>query len=71
MHGNPHRFGSRRVQTLNDTGLKCFDKLKEGLEARHFSQAQVDPCVWYKEEMELLFYVDNFLTLISYKDKID
>ena len=34
-------------------------------------QSQVDPCVWYKEEMVLLFYVDDCLMFSPYKDKID
>ena len=33
-----------------------FEKIKEGLEARGFLQSQVDPCLWYKEEMALLFF---------------
>ena len=29
-------------------------------------QLQVEPCVWYREEIALLFYVENYV-----KDKID
>ena len=43
---------------LKDAGLTWFEKLKEGIDARYFYQSQVNPCVWYKEEMVLLFYVD-------------
>ena len=39
---------------LREASLGWFEKLKEGLEARDF----VNPCVWYKEEMVLIFYVD-------------
>ena len=31
----------------------------------------MDPCVWYSEEMVLLFYVDNCIMLSHSKDKID
>ena len=31
----------------------------------------MDPCVWYKEEMVLLFYVDDCLIFSPSKDKID
>ena len=48
-----------------------FEKLKEGLEARYFFQSQVYPCVWYKEYIVLLFYVDECLMLGSSKDTID
>ena len=39
------------------------------MEARDFFQLQVDPCVWYTEEMVLLFYVDDclFFVLLSIK----
>ena len=41
------------------------------MEARYFSWSQVDPCVWYKEEKFLLFYVDDGLMFNPSKDKID
>ena len=56
---------------IKDAGLAWFDKLKEGLEARYFSQSQVDPRAWYKEEMFLLFYVYDCLMSSPSKDKID
>ena len=31
----------------------------------------MDPCLWYKGEMVLLFCVDNSLMFIRSKDKID
>ena len=36
-----------------------------------FSQSYVDPCVWYRDEMVPLFYVDDHLLFSSSKDKID
>ena len=42
-----------------------------GLEARNSVQSQVDPFVWYKEEMVLLFYIDDCQLLNPYKDKIN
>ena len=51
----------KNLYGLNDAVLAWFEKLKEGLEARYFFQSQVDPYVWYKEEMFLLFYVDDCL----------
>ena len=47
-----------------------FKKLKEGIEAIYFFRSLVDPCVWYKEEMVLLFYIDECLMLSPSKDKI-
>ena len=58
-------FGSK------DEGLSLFEKFKEGLEARISFQSQLDPCVWYKEEMVLIFYVYDWLIFSPSKDKID
>ena len=41
------------------------------MEARGFLQFQVDSCVWYKEEVVLLLYVNDCLMFIPSKDKID
>ena len=41
------------------------------MKARDFFQSQVDPCVWYKKEMVILFYVDYCQIFSPYKDKID
>ena len=38
--------------------------------AIYFFRSLVDPCVWYKEEMVLLFYIDECLMLSPSKDKI-
>ena len=61
----------QKLYGLKDVGLACFEKIKEGLQARYFVQSQVDPCVWYKEEMVLIFYDDYCLMFIISKDKID
>ena len=51
--------------------MAWFEKRKEVLEARYFSQSHVDPCICYKEEIVLIFYVDSRLIFIPIKDKID
>ena len=56
---------------LKYAGLSWFEKLKEGLEARYFVQSQVDLCLWYKEEIVLLSYVDDCLIFSPSKDEID
>ena len=61
----------KKLYDLKYAGLVWFEKLKEGLEARYFFQSQVYPCVWYKEYIVLLFYVDECLMLGSSKDTID
>ena len=56
------------VYVIKDAGIDWFDNLKECLEARGFVQYQVDPYVWYREEIVLLFYVDSFLMFSPSKD---
>ena len=61
----------KNLDGLKYAGLAWFEKLKEIMEARYFVQSQVDPCVWYKEEIGLLFYVYDCLLFSPSKDKID
>ena len=61
----------KNLYGLKDAVLACFEKLKEGLEDRSFFQSQVDPFIWYKEEIILIFYIDDCLIFIPSKDKID
>ena len=41
------------------------------MDTRGFLQSQVYPCVWYIEDMVLLFYVDYCLNFSPSKNKID
>ena len=41
------------------------------MEAGGFLKSQVDTCVWYREEMVLLFYVEDCLIFSTSKNKID
>ena len=61
----------KNLYALKDVYLIWFEKLKAVLEAREFFKSQVNPCVWYKEEMSQLFYVYGFLIFSPSKDKID
>ena len=61
----------KNLYVLKDSGLELFEKLEEGLEAIDSFQSQVDPCIWYKEEMVLLFYIADCLIFSPSKDKID
>ena len=61
----------KNLYGLKDSGLTWFEKIKKDLEARGFVQSQLYPCLWYKEEMVLLFYVDGLIMFSPSKDKID
>ena len=40
------------------------------MKAIEFVQSNVNPCVWYREEMVLLFYVDDCLMFSPSKEKL-
>ena len=61
----------KNLYVIMDEGLSWFEKLKEVLEARKFFQYRLDPCVWYSEDMALLWYVYGCLMSSPYTDKID
>ena len=54
---------------LKDADMTRSEKLMGGLEAMNLVQSKVDSCVWYKEEMVLLFYVYYWLMFSNSKDK--
>ena len=41
------------------------------MKVRGFLQSQLDPCVWYREDMVLLFYVGGCHIFSPSRDKID
>ena len=41
------------------------------MESRGFVKSQGDPFKWYREEIVLIFYVDDLLIFFPYKYKID
>ena len=51
--------------------MSWFEKLKPGMEARGFLQYQVYPCMWYREDMALLLYVDDCLIFSPSNNKIN
>ena len=51
--------------------MAWYEKTKEDMEDIGFSQSQVYPCVWYREYIVLLFYVDSFFMISLSKDKLD
>ena len=59
------------IYGLKYAGLAWFGNIKKCLEAIGFVQYQVDPGVWYREEIDILFYVDDCLIFSPSKDKID
>ena len=59
------------IYVIKYVGIAWFEKLKKGMQERGFVQLEVYPCVCYREDIVLIFYVDFFLTFINFKYKVD
>ncbi len=61
----------KNVYGLKDAGKTWHEFLKEGLIARGFKQGEVDPCVFYKEDLILMIYVDDVICFSPKAELID
>ena len=62
----------KNLYGLKDAGLKWFEHLKSGLvNQMGFSQSDVDPCVFFKEGIIILVYVDDCLLFSDSERLID
>ena len=52
-------------------GKAWFDHLCKGLTNLDFEQSKVDPCVWYRDKVIILFYVDNTWIFSPTKQEAD
>ena len=51
--------------------LNWYEKLKQGLVDRGFTPSKIDPCLYLKENMVLLTYVDDCIIISPLKENID
>lgn len=56
---------------LKQASLNWFEKLKQGLKDRGFTPSEIDPCLYLKENMVLLTYVDDCIIISPSKDTIN
>ena len=56
---------------LKQASLNWFEKLKQGLIDRGFKPSEIDPCLYLKENMVLLTYVDDCIIISPSKENID
>ena len=61
----------KNVYGLKDAGRTWHEHLKKGLLDRGFKQGIVDPCVFYKETLILLIYVDDVICFCPEDQPID
>jgi hypothetical protein len=48
---------------LKQASLIWFQKLKQGLVDQGFTPSEIDPCLYLKENIVLLNYVDDFILI--------
>jgi hypothetical protein len=56
---------------LKQASLNWFEKLRQGLMDRGFTPSEIDPCLYLKENMVLLTYVDDCIIISPSKDSIN
>jgi histone deacetylase 1/2 len=56
---------------LKQASLNWFEKLKQGLMDQGFTPLEIDPCLYLKENMVLLTYVDDCIIISPSRDSID
>lgn len=61
----------KNLYGLSDAGLTWFKHLKSGLLKRGFKESLVDPCVFYRNKIVLLCYVDDCIILGPDAKEID
>ena len=61
----------KNVYGLKDAGRTWHEHLKRGLLDRHFKQSLVDPCVFYRDNLILLIYVDDVICFCPEDKPID
>jgi hypothetical protein len=61
----------KSVYGLKQASLNWFEKLKQGLMDRRFTRSEINPCLYLKENMVLLTYVDNCIIISPSHDSID
>ena len=61
----------RNIYGLKDSGRTWFDFLKKGLIERGWSPSEIDPCLFNKNGILLIFYVDDSILISPHKYLID
>ncbi len=56
---------------LKQASLNWFEKLKQGLVDWGFTPSEIDPCLFLKENMVLLTYVNNCIIISPSRTSID
>ena len=56
---------------LNQSSANWYDCLKKGLERRGFRESKADPCVFMKEGITILTYVDDCILILNKKETLD
>ena len=61
----------KNLYGLKQASANWYEMIKGGLERRKFSPSIIDPCVFYKEGMIVLLYVDDMIVVSKKEEDID
>ena len=61
----------KNLYGLSDAGFNWFNYLSTGLKNRNFIPSKIDPCVFYREDMILITYVDDCICFYKNKKVFD
>ena len=61
----------KNLYGLADASYNWFNKLTEGLESEGFVRSEVDQCVFLREDVVILVYVDDMIALSKDKNALD
>ena len=61
----------KNLYGLRQAAMNWFEHLKAGLLTRGFRQSEVDPCLFIKDDMILLVYVDDTLIFAKHQNTIE
>eukprot|EP00957_Ditylum_brightwellii_P035403 2684580-Ditylum_brightwellii.AAC.1 len=61
----------KNLYGLKDTGRTWWENLSEGLEKIGFKQCNADQCVWIKDGIVVVVYVDDCLTFGNKEKEVE
>ena len=61
----------KNLYGLKQASRNWFEMIKKGLDQRGFSSSKADPCVFMKEDMIVLLYVDDMIVVSRTRKQIE
>ena len=61
----------KNLYGLKQASHNSFEMIKKGLDQRRFSSSKADPCVFMKQDIIVLLYVDDMIVVNRTRTQID